>query len=180
MEVLNLEIKARTDNPDRIERLLMEANARLVGIDHQTDTYYQVESGRLKLRQGNIENTLIQYHRIEKKGIKESRVNLYKSNPSGCNDLKRILNSLFEQLCVVEKKRKIFFIDNVKFHIDSVKSLGSFVEIEAIDEDGSRTEEILRTQCAYFMDLLALENQQLVDSSYSDMILHKEKAESNQ
>ncbi|HFD33211.1 MAG TPA: CYTH domain-containing protein, partial [Gammaproteobacteria bacterium] len=38
---------------------------------------------------------------------------------------------------IVDKQRRIYFIGNVKFHIDEVKGLGSFVEIEAIDEDGN-------------------------------------------
>ena len=34
----------------------------------------------------------------------------------------------------MDKKREIYFIHNVKFHIDNVKNLGTFIEIEAIDE----------------------------------------------
>jgi adenylate cyclase class IV len=37
----------------------------------------------------------------------------------------------------VDKKREIYFINNVKFHIDTVDGAGSFIEIEAIDNDGS-------------------------------------------
>ena len=38
---------------------------------------------------------------------------------------------------VVEKTRKIYFVDNVKIHFDEVENLGSFVEVEAIDLDGT-------------------------------------------
>ena len=48
---------------------------------------------------------------------------------------------------VVEKAREIRFVGNVKFHLDEVPALGAFVEIEAIDLDGSRGEAALRAQC---------------------------------
>jgi len=39
-------------------------------------------------------------------------------------------------LVTVEKIREIYFIDTVKFHLDTVSDLGYFVEIEAIDYQG--------------------------------------------
>ena len=50
METLNIEIKARCQNIDRIRTLLNEAGAEFKGTDHQVDTYFKVNSGRLKLR----------------------------------------------------------------------------------------------------------------------------------
>ncbi|MEL6191860.1 MAG: adenylate cyclase, partial [Bacteroidota bacterium] len=64
----------------------------------------------------------------------------------------------------------IYFIENVKFHIDEVKTLGSFTEIEAIDNNGSRTEGDLLTQCQYYMELLGINESDLLAQSYSDMI----------
>ena len=57
----NVEIKARCAQPDQIHQILKAQNARFVGIDHQIDTYFNVAEGRLKLREGNIENQLIFY-----------------------------------------------------------------------------------------------------------------------
>ncbi len=44
-----------------------------------------------------------------------------------CNNPEFVLQRLKELL------RHIFYIENVKFHVDEVMSLGSFVEIEAGD-----------------------------------------------
>ncbi len=83
-----------------------------------------------------------------------------------CNDPSR--NA--QVICVVDKSREIYFIDNVKFHIDTVKNLGAFVEIEAIDTDGSISREHLKEQCDYYMQLLQIKPSDLIADSYSDML----------
>ena len=72
---------------------------------------------------------------------------------------------------VVDKKRKIFFIENVKFHLDEVNGLGPFVEIEAIDTKGDIGEEKLQEQCQYYMDLFGIKSTALIAVSYSDLLL---------
>ncbi len=66
--------------------------------------------------------------------------------------------------------RSIYFIDNVKFHIDEVKGLGAFVEIEAINTSGDISENDLLKQCAYYMEILEIAEQDLLPFSYSDML----------
>lgn len=63
---LNIEIKAKSNNQDAIREILKSKNADVKGIDHQIDTYFNVNFGRLKLREGNIENHLIHYQREDK------------------------------------------------------------------------------------------------------------------
>lgn len=168
MSILNVEIKAKCKNPDFVREILKDRNARFIGTDHQIDTYFKVEQGRLKLREGNIENSLIFYQRPDQAGPKQSKVNLYKTNAG--NQLKAVLTSALKTWATVDKKRSIYFIDNVKFHVDEVQSLGSFVEIEAIDKDGSIGQERLLEQCNYYLELLQIEEDDLVDRSYSDML----------
>ncbi len=169
MHILNIEIKARTNEPGKIEQLLLNKKASYSGEDHQVDTYFNVARGRLKLREGNIENSLIFYHRAEVKDLKKSQVILQKLT-GDFSGLKAILTGLHGVWKVVDKHRKIFFIKNVKFHVDHVMGLGSFVEIEAIDNTGEIGEEKLRAQCSYYMDLFGIEQEDLVDKSYSDLV----------
>ena len=169
MPHLNIEIKARTTEQDRIRKFLKSKNAEFVGIDHQVDTYFKVTSGRLKLREGNIENHLIYYERENLSGPKKSTVTLYKNNPD--SNLKEILIKSLGVLAVVDKRREIFFIDNVKFHLDSVLGLGTFIEIEAIDKDESFGYDKLLEQCNYYLNLLPITKDDLIEISYSDLIL---------
>ena len=169
MKAIIIEIKARCTNPKEIETILLNNNARYEGSDRQIDTYFNSDSGRVKLREGNIENSLIYYQRKERKGQKKSEVTLYKTTGDS-NALKEILTNTLGIKIKVDKTRKIFFIENVKFHIDQVKGLGSFVEIEAIDINGKMGEEKLRKQCNDSIRLLGLEKAEFLDQSYSDML----------
>jgi len=167
-----IEIKARCHRPEKVRKILEEHEADFRGIDHQVDTYFKVNHGRLKLREGNIENALIHYARNNQAGPKKSDVLLYKSSPDA--SLKKVLTAACGVLTVVDKQRAIYFIDNVKFHVDEVQQLGTFVEIEAIDSDDSRTEQQLQEQCRYYMQTLRIAEDDLIEVSYSDLLLAKE------
>ncbi|HKK46148.1 MAG TPA: class IV adenylate cyclase [Balneolaceae bacterium] len=174
MSILNIEIKARSDDPDRIRKILKEQKANFKGKDHQIDTYFKVPEGRLKLRQGNIEQNLIFYRRSNAKGPKSSDIDLVPvEHPEALHQL--LVHALGSKI-VVDKQREIYFIDNVKFHIDEVKELGNFVEIEAIDEDGSIGKDMLNKQCRKFMKLLRITKDQLIAKSYSDLLIAKENS----
>lgn len=171
MQHLLVEIKAHTTQASQIRAFLKANAADFKGVDHQTDTYFKVNQGRLKLREGNIENHLIQYNRPNQAEAKTSEVLLYKSNPE--SNLKSILINSLGVLVVVKKKREIYFIDNVKFHIDEVEQLGHFVEIEAIGIKGENNESDLRQQCLSYQQALGIQSEDLVEISYSDMLLQK-------
>ena len=171
MAHLNIEIKARSNNHDAIREILKLKNADFKGIDHQIDTYFKINNGRLKLREGNIENHLIYYQRENKEGPKQSDVILFKSDPK--SSLKEILTKSLGVLVMIDKKREIYFIDNVKFHLDVVKDLGTFVEIEAIDKTGTIGKDKLSEQCQFFLDLFKIPKEDLVSVSYSDLLLQR-------
>jgi adenylate cyclase, class 2 len=171
MTHLNVEIKARCENQDKIRELLKKLNADFKGNDHQIDTYFQVPVGRLKLREGTIENHLIYYQRENQDGPKESQITLFQNNPR--SSLKSILEKALGILVSVDKTREIYLLDNVKIHLDSVVELGSFIEIEAIDFDGSIGRDVLYEQCEKYMLLLEISSDDLISHSYSDLLLNR-------
>lgn len=166
---INIEIKARCADLDRARRALESRGARRVGLDHQVDTYFQCRQGRLKLREGNIERALIHYLRPDQAGPKCSEVILYQPQPG--EELKQILTRALGVLVVVDKRREIYFTDNVKLHLDLVEGLGSFVEIEAIGDAAHPERDGLLLQCREFMALLEVREADLVERSYSDLLL---------
>jgi adenylate cyclase, class 2 len=172
MRHLNIEIKAWCAQPGEVRSFLQDQQAEYRGLDHQIDTYFNVRHGRLKLRQGTIENALIHYEREEKTGPKQSNVLLYQAAPDPT--LKEILTKALGILVVVEKQRQIYFLGNVKFHIDTVPQLGSFVEIEAIDQEGTIGRARLLRQCQKFCQELGVVQQDLVPVSYSDLLLQQD------
>jgi len=168
MNIKNFEFKARVDNLEKYENKLLTLNPVLIGTDHQVDTYFNVVKGRLKLREGNIENALINYNREDLQGLKKSEVILYQHKPDPA--LKDILALQLGIKAVVDKKRKIYFIDNVKFHFDNVTTLGTFIEVEAIDSNNEFTTDELKKQCDQYFDFFELQNVSLIDKSYSDLL----------
>lgn len=164
-----VEIKARCSSLEAVRGRLETHGARYVGEDHQVDTYYVVPEGRLKLRRGTIEEHLIFYRRPNQASPKPSDVWLYA--PAESEGLGNLLGQALEVRGVVEKRRQIFFLDNVKVHLDRVEGLGTFVEVEAIGQDGSRALDGLRAQCEATMEMLGVEADRLERVSYSDMLL---------
>ena len=168
---VNIEIKAKCSDSKKIKDILKNKKAEFKGIDHQIDTYFKVNSGRLKLREGKIENFLIYYNRENQKGPKQSNIILFKTQPG--SNLKEILTKAMGVLVIVEKEREIYFINNVKFHIDKVKNLGNFIEIESIDYQGSFGKEKLLDQCKEYIKLFEINEKDLIKESYGDLILKK-------
>ncbi len=171
---INYELKAKSKKVDKIRQFLTENSTTICGVDHQVDTYFNTNQGRLKLREGNIENSLIFYNRPDVDGPKQSDVNLVKLVPnSGVREALRKANGI---KVVVDKKREIYFIDNVKFHLDNVAVLGSFIEIEAIDSDGSIGLQKLKEQCDFYIEKFEIQPGDFIDCSYSDLIIEKGKS----
>ncbi|MBL7112814.1 MAG: CYTH domain-containing protein [Bacteroidales bacterium] len=74
-------------------------------------------------------------------------------------------------MAVVDKQREIYYLDNIKIHIDAVQDLGNFVEIEASGDWGNVTKDQLYEQCTELMQAMQIDKADLESRSYSDLIL---------
>jgi adenylate cyclase, class 2 len=166
---LNIEFKAKTNKLQELEAKFQELNPRFVGEDHQIDTYFNVKEGRLKLREGNIENALIQYNRKDEAGVKQSDILLYTHKPDAA--LKNVLINGLGVKVVVNKIRRIYFIGNVKFHFDYIESLGTFIEVEVIDTQNARLFKRLTKQANKYATFFEIKPEDYVAESYSDLML---------
>jgi adenylate cyclase class 2 len=168
MSYLNVEIKASCADPAFIRNYLLSKQADFRGVDEQTDTYFRVSRGRLKLREGVIENNLIYYEREDRPGPKDSHFHLVRVDDAA--GLKGMLERANGIKVIVKKKREIYFIKNVKFHIDKVQGLGSFVEIEAGNRLADLSKEQLNAQCVFYLKEFQIKQEDLVEKSYSDLM----------
>jgi predicted adenylyl cyclase CyaB len=171
MPFLNVEIKAKCNDDGFIRNYLLSKGAEFKGVDEQTDTYFNVFDGRLKLREGNIENNLIYYERNDQPGPKNSQFHLVKI--ADTNSLKEVLTKSIGVRVIVKKKREIYYINNIKFHIDEVPGLGSFIEIEAGNILADIPQEKLKEQCEFYLKEFKVKETDLIEGSYSDMLLEK-------
>lgn len=167
--MINVEIKARCSGHEGIRQYLKNNVAEFRGSDRQLDTYFKVPNGRLKLREGTIEKNLIWYDRPDLAGPKTSRCILHSTAEGG--SLKQALEAATGIMAVVDKKREIYFLGNIKVHLDEVEGLGSFIEIEAQSREGDMSEDYLLSQCKGLMKDLGIEESALVEVSYSDLLM---------
>jgi len=169
MKIVNYEFKARIKDEQRVRDALKTLNARSIGTDHQVDTYFRVSAGRLKVREGRIENALIFYRRSNARRARQSAVEMMLLPRR--NSLRAILARALATLAVVDKRREIYFVKNVKIHLDRVRQLGKFLEVEAISRTGDVKK--IRSQARHFQQLFGVTAKDIVAESYSDLILAK-------
>ena len=163
----NIEIKARYDNAECAEENLNALGAGLAGTFHQKDTYFNVDQGRLKLRELGIgEGHLIFYKREDLAGPKRSDYEIAKTEDPEA--LRAILSKIHGTWVEVEKTRQVWLWENVRIHLDDVKSLGQFVELEAVTEEKGIEESHRRVET--LMRALEITRDQLVEGSYGDIV----------
>lgn len=165
MRNITIELKSKFDNHDKIRTILKSINAEYLGIDFQTDTYFNVKNGSIKLREGNVESHLIHESNEDSE---DKDVLLYDTNQN--SSLKEILKRAYGIHKIIEKHREVYVFENVRFYIDFVTSLGNFVGIEAVGKNSSHTKDQLLKQCSHYVELFGLEEWEYVQNSYSDMI----------
>jgi len=171
VKLLNFEFKARLNNEQQVRVALKKLNARFIGTDHQIDTYFNVPSGRLKVREGRLENALIFYQRSNVPRARQAAVEMMLLPRR--NSLRVILARSLGTLAVVDKRREIYFVKNVKIHLDRVRRLGKFLEVEAISRTGDVKK--IRSQARQFQELFGITAKDIVAESYSDLILAKSR-----
>jgi adenylate cyclase, class 2 len=169
VKILNFEFKARIKETTHVLATLKQLRARALGTDRQIDTYFCVPAGRLKIREGRIENSLIHYQRTDSAHARRSNVELMLLPRR--NSVRAILSGALGVLAVVDKRREIYFVGNVKIHLDRVRGLGTFIEVEAMTRTGDIKK--VRAQAAKFQKLFKIPAEDIVPESYSDLIMQK-------
>jgi predicted adenylyl cyclase CyaB len=164
----NIEIKARLRGDlqhvrERAARLASEPAA----VIRQQDTFFWTPQGRLKLRvpsPGRAE--LIYYERANEPRPRRSVYSVVAVSDAPA--LKRVLEESLGVRGVVRKTRELFIAGDTRIHIDDVESLGRFVELEVALTGAD--EEAARARCRELMRALDVEDADLVDGAYVDLL----------
>lgn len=163
-----VEIKARCRDINSLREKILSWGARRLSRESQTDTFYRVPRGRLKLRRCRSEKLLIGYLRPDTDGPKHSIVNLYRYGDADA--LHRVLDGCLGSRLEVRKTRERYLLGNVKFHLDSVEGLGHFIEIEVLGRRERDGVEQLRSTCDKYMKLCEVKPEDLIDRAYVDLL----------
>jgi len=162
----NIELKARLFDRARANETCVRIGAESQGDIQQTDTYFAVPNGRLKLRECDPgEGCLVFYHRAD---VAAARASDYHIEPAG-ESMGQLLKHALGVLGVVRKTRALWLWKNVRIHLDRVEDLGEFIEFEAVlsarydDADGIE-------KLAYLRDSFEIRDGDLETGSYLDLL----------
>lgn len=162
-----VELKARVDEHNFFRKKLIALGAKYTGTFQQSDHYFIVPEGRLKLRavEGNNKAELIYYERENIAGPKNDDAFILRVHK--LDDLKNALQKILAPLIVIEKSREIYLYNEVQIHLDTVKKLGKFIEFEkqTSDENIRKDRRILEG----LMEKLKISPENLETLSYSDL-----------
>ena len=168
----NLEIKCRYPDHDRGARLARDLGADLHGRLAQTDTYFRIRPGRLKLRHtrsGPVERyELIHYRRWNRPAARTSQYELLPiaDGPRALDFFTAALGVLVR----VDKERTLYVKDNLRIHLDEVTGLGRFLEFE-LGVTPVHPIEACRARIRELEELFGITAGDLVRVSYSDLLL---------
>jgi homotetrameric cytidine deaminase len=165
----NIELKASDPDPERSLAVVLGLGARDRGVLKQRDTYFRVDKGRLKLREEEPGGaTLVQYDRVDADEARESRYRLVPIDDPRA--LCAALESSLGVLAVVEKERHLLLWQSVRIHLDNVKDLGNFVELEGVaTADSDLADELDRV--TRLTEALEIPPERILRNSYSDQVV---------
>jgi predicted adenylyl cyclase CyaB len=171
----NIEIKARLASVQALlPRVAALATGGPVDID-QDDTFFDCGNGRLKLRVFSADSgELIFYRRADRQGPKES---FYVISPTSApGELRRLLALAYGEAGRVEKRRTVYLVGRTRVHLDRVRGLGDFLELEVVlrdDEDAAAGVD----EAHALMDRLGVHASQLVEGAYVDLLAERDACE---
>jgi adenylate cyclase class IV len=164
----NLELKARCADLATARETVVRLGARPAGVLVQTDTYFRVPNGRMKLRciEGEADE-LIGYDRADQGG---SRISRYHRVPvTDADGVKAALTAALGVRGEVHKRRELCLWHNVRIHLDEVAGLGLFVEFEAV-LSADETEATARERLEQLSRELKIGPGDTFGGSYADML----------
>lgn len=164
----NIEIKARIADLDaleqRVARIATSGPIRIV----QTDTFYPVPNGRLKLRvfeDGTGE--LIHYERPDTAEAVPSEYTIHRTDePTLLGDA---LAGALGCRGIVRKTRTLYLQGQTRIHLDRVEGLGSFAELEVVLAPGQEA-DAGRAIAERLLTELGISPGDLVRPAYIDLL----------
>lgn len=164
----NIEIKARVRDIENLKLVASELSDSPCQVIPQEDTFFNCPQGRLKLRELDTHHgQLIYYQRQDITGPKHSDYSIFETdNPF---QLKLILEEAFGIRGVVSKTRYLYLVGQTRIHLDDVKGLGKFMELEVVLQPGQSDAEG-QAVAEELIKVLGIEEPDLIDSAYIDQI----------
>jgi homotetrameric cytidine deaminase len=172
---MNVELKARCPDLELAAARCTELGASDEGLLEQRDTFFNPRRGRLKLREhAGGTSELLAYERDDDPEATDSSYLRVPVPAPG--ELSEALQAVLgPPLVVVVKRRRLFLLEGVRIHLDTVDGLGTFVEFEAVMPDAGDL-ETSRAKVARLRAQLEVADDDLVAVGYADLLLSSPQA----
>ena len=166
----NIEFKAKGPSHELLRSRAREMGAVKQGLLRQHDTYFRVRKGRKKIRKiSGSHSELITYFRSDKQQARESRYFVRRLLfPDITHFILKLRHGI---LAEVIKERELWLCKSVRIHLDDVQGLGQFMELEAVVSQAGSPQEAER-QCHAVMDKLEITQDDMIASSYCDLLIY--------
>jgi adenylate cyclase, class 2 len=164
----NLELKVSCSDLSWAREKVHQLGAGPATLEVQTDTYFRVPHGRLKLRE--IEGrpaVLIWYERPDCPGVRTSAYHLVPVTDAAL--LRAALAGALGLRGQVQKRREIYLWHNVRVHLDEVAGLGTFIEFEAV-MSGAGDEPTSQARLHQLCAALGIDPAGALAPSYADLL----------
>lgn len=152
---LNLELKIALNSFDSVVSKLNQIEAEFISTLYQRDIYFSNKESLLKLRIENGSESLIRYKRNEKSRDRFSEYQVIYLASKGTEEF---FSKIFKVDVVVEKKRLLYMYNNTRIHLDKIKSLGYYLELETFVLHGKKDAQKRFDEMVKVLNL-KLENQ---------------------
>jgi predicted adenylyl cyclase CyaB len=165
--VRNLEVKGVAHGLGAVRvRLRALPGAGRHAVLRQTDWYFRVPKGRLKLRVvgGNRDGELIAYVRPDKTGARTSEFQRLPTTDAA--GTRRLFERMLGPRTCVRKRREVWLYKNARIHLDTVEGLGRFIEIEVVVIEGIPQARALMKE---LRDVLGISAKDLIAGSYGEL-----------
>jgi adenylate cyclase class IV len=167
----NIEIKARVNDFEKLKATIERLSDAAAEILDQEDTFFDVPSGRLKLRFFSPDRgELIYYQRGDRQEPKPSFYLISRTNEP--DSLRAVLSRALAVRGVVKKTRLVYLIGQTRVHLDEVAGLGQFVELEVIMQPNQSAEDG-QTIAHELMQRFGIAERDLLSGAYIDLMKRK-------
>ena len=175
---IEVEVKVRLSSLKEFDNIIRDLNAKFIDFNVEDDLYFNHPSRNfkdtgevLRLRRNNKGRVTLTYKAIRPSTYK-SRLEV-EVEVSDYQAMLEILKNLgFKPVARVVKSRRIYEIDflgnKVRFLLDEVKGLGTFLEIEVVSKNTEEGERLLKA----LLSKLNLTGR-TITKSYLEMMLDK-------
>lgn len=171
--MINIELKLKVNDFKKIFSNLKNINAKFEGLLSQIDTYYNCKGKRLKIREINNKSyQLIDYLRQDRTDSKISDYKIQELDKKQLKQYKQQFKNMYGESVIIHKNRELWIYKNTRIHLDKVRKLGKYIELETVIKNSERFSQ-LEKEHKDVIKLLNLDEYVKVSKSYSDLLSEK-------